>query len=101
MTTKEFVKRYDLKPSHACERDIISLITLGCVFVHDETSSSNEFGVAVFPPIGQHFPNDVILGKAASRGLKLHVVRDDGTFIYLFDPSNEKQARTATFKVPR
>jgi len=95
MTMKEFVKRYSLEPTHACERDIISSILQGCIFVHSDGHSSNEFGGAIFPPMGQQWPDDATLGKAVSGGLKLHMVRDDGTFIYLFDPSNEKQARTA------
>jgi hypothetical protein len=94
MTIMEFVKTYGVEPSHRCERDIVSMVYLGCIFVHDETESSNEFGVAVFPPPGQHFPDDAILVKAVSAGLKLHGVRD-GAFVYGFDPANKEQARTA------
>jgi hypothetical protein len=96
MTTTEFVQKYGVKPSHICKWDIVSIINLGCIFVHSEAKNSHEFGVAVFPLPGQQFPDRATLGKAESAGLKLHGVRDcDGAFIYLFDPTNEEQARAA------
>lgn len=95
MTTKEFVKKYAMEPSLISDSDIIAVIYLGFIFVHGEGKSSNEFGVAVFPPLGQQFPDRATVGKAVSAGLKLHRVTDDGVFVYLFDAANEEQARAA------
>jgi len=95
MTINEFVKVYGVEPTHICDKDIISMIYLGCIFVTSEPNTSNEFGVAVFPLPGQRFPDDATLGKAVLAKLELHNVTDDGAYVYLFDPANEEQARTA------
>lgn len=95
MTIKEFVKMYGGEPTHMCDRDIINMIYLGCIFVASKAKKSNEFGVVIFPPPGQRFPDDATLGKATLAGLKLHNVTDYGAHVYLFDPSNEGQARAA------
>ena len=95
MTIAEFVQRYDLKPNHICKRDIVSLICLGAIFVNGKAKRSNEFGVLVYPPPGQRFPEETGRDKALAAGLQLLEVRNTGTFVYLFDPANEEQARTA------
>ena len=95
MTIAEFVERYRLDPNHKCERDIVSMIYLGAIFVDGDTTSSDEFGVLVYPPPGQRHPEHAGVHKALAAGLKLLEVRDTGTFVYQFDPANEEQARTA------
>lgn len=95
MTIAEFVARYGLKPNHICNRDIVSLICLGAIFVNGKTKSSNEFGVLVYPPPGQRHPEHAGVHKALAAGLQLLEVRPTGTYVYQFDPANEEQARTA------
>lgn len=95
MRTKEFVKMYGVAPSHVCDRDILSVIYLGCIIVHSKSKDSHEFAVAVPPPPGRNTPDDTLVGKATSAGLKLHRVADDGSFLYLFNPANERHSRLA------
>lgn len=95
MTIAEFVERYRLNPMHKCERDIVSAVCLGAISVNGKTKSSNEFGLLVYPPPGQPFPEETCRDKALAAGMQFVEVRDTGTLVFLFDPANQEQARMA------
>lgn len=95
MTIAEFVERYRLDPMHKCERDIVSAVCLGAISVNGKTKSSNEFGLLVYPPPGQPFPEETYRNKALAAGMQFVEVRNNGTLVYRFDPANDEQARTA------